>query len=217
MIVVPPPPPTEATGQERPEQQPGEQPATAAKPSTAGETTGVPDVGRLVIGVQRDGRLAVRTRLLQIRRWRRRRASLDDRPDPVHRVPRLSDHPGDANQVDRLVGVVERGLRGAVPADGGVEVAAGLGMQLDLRLEAHDVVGEDRDLGSEQLPVRRFRPRPLSGSARRRRLPRTTSRPAAPAPPASTSGSTQPEPAAVVTGVSAVARTLAEPAASPTR
>ena len=35
-------PPTEATGQERPEQQPGEQPTAAAEPSTAGETTGCP-------------------------------------------------------------------------------------------------------------------------------------------------------------------------------
>ena len=116
-----------------------------------------------MIGVQRDGRLAVRTRLLQIRRRRRRRASLDDRPGPVHRVPGLGDNPGDANQIDRLVGVIERGLRGAIPADGGVEVATGLGMQLDLRLEAHDVVGKHRDLSPEQLPVRLFRPRPLSG------------------------------------------------------
>ena len=123
----------------------------------------MPDVGRLVVGVQRDRRLAVRTRLLQVGGRRRRRASLDDRPGPVHRIPRLGDHPTDANQVDRRVGVVERSLSRAISTDGGVEITPRVGMQLNLRLESHDVVGKHRDLGSEQLPVRLLRPRPLRG------------------------------------------------------
>ena len=165
MMVVPPAPqPPKPPDKIEPEQKATEQAAGATEPAT-GEPAGVADVGRLAVRVQRDGRLAVYTRSLQILRWRGRLATLHNRPYPVHRVSALGDNPSDPNQVHWTVGVIQCSLRRPVPADRSVEVVAGVGMQLDLRFKPHHVVGEHRDLRPEQRSIGLLRPRPF-GSLR---------------------------------------------------
>ena len=162
-------PAAKAASEQRTEQQAAEQP-TATHPAVppGAVAARIPDVRGLAVTIDGHGWLAVLTHPLQLGRRQRRLPPVDDRPGSVHRVAGFVNHPSHPHQIDGLVGVVDRRLRGPVPVQRGVEVGLCTGVQLDDRLEPHDVVGEHRQLGPQQLTIGRLGPLRLSLAAPRR-------------------------------------------------
>jgi len=68
----------------------------------------------------------------------------------VHGVAAFGDDSGHPDEVERFVCVLQGGLSGQVPADGGVEVALSVVMQLDDRLD--HVVGQQSSTAAVSSP-----------------------------------------------------------------